>query len=142
MTFRYLLDTNVLSEIRKIKNGRANTGVVQWAQTANKAELCVSVITVLELEKGCLLKQRHDPQQGSLLLHWFETVFLPEFADKTLPVNTEIARLCARLHVPDKKPQFDSLIAATALHHDLILLTRNTKDFSASGVKLFNPFSS
>lgn len=137
----YLLDTNILSEMRKMPKGKADENVVNWLYKVGDAELFVSVITLMEIERGVLGMERKDPEQGLLLRHWFETLVKPRFQNHTLYIDdTETASICARLHIPDKSPENDAWIAATALRYNLTLVTRNTKDFEHMGVKLFNPF--
>ena len=137
----FVLDTNVISELRKAKSGRADTNVVSWAQTVSSSSLFISAITVLELETGILLVERKDPQQGAVLRSWLNTHVLPAFSERTLPVDVAVALRCARLHVPDPRSDRDALIAATALVHGMTVVTRNVADFSPTGVDVVNPFS-
>lgn len=138
----YLLDTNVVSELRKAKSGKADAGVIAWAAGLPASELFLSAISVLELEMGVLLVERRDAAQGVVLRSWLDKHVLPAFAERILPVDTAVARRCARLHVPDPRAERDALIAATALVRDLTVVTRNIGDFEATGVKLLNPWSS
>lgn len=140
LTLVYLLDTNVISELRKTKSGKADKNVLEWAKEVSVANMFVSVITVLEIETGILQIDRKDPSQGSLLRTWLNTQVLPTFAERILPVDTEVAQCCARLHVPNPRSDRDALIAATALVHGLTVVTRNTDDFSATGVDILNPW--
>tara|TARA_B110000879_G_scaffold208837_1_gene295233 strand:- start:1026 stop:1445 length:420 start_codon:yes stop_codon:yes gene_type:complete len=137
----FVLDTNVISELRKAKSGRADAKVVSWAQTVSSSSLFISAITVLELETGILLVERKDPQQGAVLRSWLNTHVLPAFSERTLPVDVAVALRCARLHVPDPRSDRDALIAATALVHGMTVVTRNVADFSPTGVDVVNPFS-
>ena len=137
----YLLDTNVVSELRKVKAGRADPQVAAWSQRVSTTHLFLSVITVQELETGVLLKERSDPAQGAVLRRWLEDQVLPAFAGRLLPVNLEVARRCAALNVPQTRPQRDGLIAATGLVHDLTVVTRNTSDFAGTGVRLLDPWT-
>ena len=136
----FVLDTNVVSELRKVRFGKADANVAAWAQGVDAAALFVSAITILELELGVLLIERKDAVQGAMLRAWLDLQVLPEFAGRTLPVNSAVAQRCARLHVPDKRGERDALIAATALVHGMTLVTRNLADFRPTGVNLLNPW--
>jgi predicted nucleic acid-binding protein len=136
----FLLDTNVVSELRKIRLGRADKNVARWADSVDAVDLYLSAITVQELEMGVLLVERRDPPQGAIFRSWFESHVLPAFAGRILPVDTAVAQRCAALHVPDPRPAMDSLIAATALVHGMTLVTRNVADFQSSGVIIINPW--
>lgn len=134
----FLLDTNVVSELRRPQ--RADTNVRAWA-TSTPAELyAISVVTVLELERGTLLLERRDTAQGAIMRRWLEHEILTPFVNRILPIDTTIARRCANLHIPDPRPERDALIAATALTHGLTVVTRNTADFEPMGVSLLNPW--
>ncbi|CAD0354058.1 Toxin FitB [Xanthomonas hortorum pv. gardneri] len=136
----YVLDTNVLSELRKVSLGKADANVAAWAERVDAADLFVSVITVMELELGVLSIERRDPAQGATLRSWLEQHLLPEFYGRTLPIDTAVAQRCARLHVPDKRGERDALIAATALVHGMAVVTRNAADFRPTGVTVVNPW--
>lgn len=136
----YVLDTNVISELRKAKTGKADAAVLAWAASVPYGSLFISAVTVLELEMGILLVERRDPAQGALLRTWLESHVLPAFHDRVLPVDTAVARQCARLHIPDPRAERDALIAATALVHGMTVVTRNTADFQDTDVALFNPW--
>ena len=136
----FVLDTNVLSELRKVRLGKADANVAAWAQGVDAASLFVSAITIMELELGVLLIERKDAVQGAMLRAWLALQVLPEVAARTLPVDAAIAQRCARLHVPDKRGERDALIAATALVHGMTLVTRNLADFKPTGVTLLNPW--
>lgn len=137
----FLLDTNVLSELRKVRAGKADANVAAWAQTVDAADLFVSVVCLLELELGVLSLERRDADQGAILRTWLDQRVLPEFAARTLPIDTAVARRCARLHVPDRRNERDALIAATALVHGMTVVTRNTRDFEPTGVPTLNPWA-
>ena len=137
----YLLDTNVVSELRKVRMGKADAHVAAWADSVDAADLFVSAITVMELELGVLAIERKDAIQGALLRTWLDQQVLSEFAARTLPIDTAVAQRCARLHVPDKRGERDALIAATALVHGMTVVTRNVADFEPTGVTLVNPWS-
>ncbi|OAI19801.1 twitching motility protein PilT [Methylomonas koyamae] len=136
----YVLDTNVVSELRKIRIGKADANVAAWADSVDAADLFLSVITLMELELGVLSIERKDAGQGAVLRAWLEQQVLPEFSERTLPVDIAVALRCAKLHVPDKRGERDALIAATALVHGMALVTRNVADFRATGVTILNPW--
>lgn len=136
----YLLDTNVVSELRKAKSGKADSNVVAWAASVPPLSLFLSAITILELETGVLLVERRDPAQGGILRIWLNDHVLPAFAGRILAVDTLVAQRCARLHVPDPRADRDALIAATALTHGLTVVTRNVADFAPTGVQILNPW--
>lgn len=136
----YVLDTNVVSELRKVRHGNADKNVTAWTESVDAAELFVSAITIMELELGVLAIERKDAKQGAALRSWLEQHVLPEFAGRTLSVDTAVAQRCARLHVPDKRGERDALIAATALVHGMKVVTRNVVDFKATGVTIINPW--
>lgn len=136
----FLLDTNVISELRKAGDGKADPAVMAWVRAVDAGQMFVSSLTLMELEIGILRVERRDPAQGARLRAWFETRVLPEFAGRTLAVDGAVALRCARLHVPDPRSDRDALIAATALVHGLTVATRNTADFAATGVALVNPW--
>lgn len=136
----FVLDTNVVSELRKLRLGKADTNVSAWTESVDASELFVSAITIMELELGVLSIERKDATHGALLRSWLEQHVLPEFSRRTLPVDTAVAQRCARLHVPDKRGERDALIAATALVHGMTVVTRNVADFKPTGVPLVNPW--
>lgn len=135
----YLLDTNVVSELRRPE--KAAPRVRDWAAQVPGADFYLSVVTVLEIEKGILLVERRDEKQAGALRNWLETELLPRFDRRILPIDTAVARRCAALHVPDPRPDRDALIAATALVHRMTVVTRNTADFAAAGVELLDPWT-
>ncbi|MBB2970424.1 hypothetical protein FHU14_000902 [Mesorhizobium sp. RMAD-H1] len=136
----YLLDTNVLSELRKAGAGKANPNVVAWLSSKDSANFYISAVTLMELDLGILRKERRDPTQGALLRIWMNDYVIPEFLKRTLPIDMAIAFRCARLHVPDPRPERDAYIAATALVHGMTIITRNVADFKPTGVALLNPW--
>lgn len=136
----YLLDTNVVSELRKAKTGKADKNVVEWAKSVSESSLFISVMSVLELETGVLLLERRDPSQGAVLRSWLNTHVLPTFSDRILVIDTAVARCCAKLHVPDPRSDRDAIIAATALVHGMIMVTRNVNDFEPTGVEVLDPW--
>jgi len=135
----YLLDTNVLSELRR--RSRADPRVLAWAAAIPEASAFISVISLFEIERGILLAQRRDPNQAAHLRRWLEMRVMEEFEGRVLPIDSAVALRCAALHVPDPRPAHDALIAATALVHGMTVVTRNTGDFEATGVKLVNPWN-
>ena len=136
----YLLDTNVVSELRKAKSGKADRNVIVWASGVEVPDLFLSAISVLELEIGVLLIERRDSAQGSILREWLEAHVLAAFAHRILPVDTAVAQRSARLQVPDPCADRDALIAATALCHGMAVVTRNVAHFERTGVKILNPW--
>ncbi len=134
----YLVDTNVISELRNPRT--ANRNVVAWDASVSRSFLYISTVSMMELEIGVRQKERSDVRQGRLLRDWLENQVLPAFSGRIVPVDLEIARRCAALHVPDPCPLGDSLIAATALVHGMTVVTRDVKDFRPTGVSLLNPW--
>ena len=136
----YILDTNVVSELRKAK--KAHQNVKKWAQPLPAASLYISAISVLELEIGILLIERRDQQQGRILRAWMDRHVLPTFSGRILAIDTAVAQRCAMLHVPNPRSDRDALIAATALVHGLTVATRNVADFERMEVAVLNPWES
>ena len=134
----YLLDTNVISEIRK--GSKSDVNVTSWAKSVSTSSLFLSVITILELETGVLIKERQDPSQGAILRTWLNTHVLPAFSERILYIDVAVVQYCAKLHIPDRRPERDALIAATALVHGMTIVTRNVKDFDKTGVEIYNPW--
>lgn len=136
----FLIDTNVISELRKAGDGRADDNVVSWIRARDPATFYLSAVTILELERGVLSIERRDARQGALLRRWLDTQVRPQFAGRILPVDDAVATRCAHLHVPDRRNEADALIAATALVHGLAIVTRNVRDFEGSGVVAIDPW--
>jgi toxin FitB len=136
----FLLDTNVVSESRRLASGRADPAVVTWFAGVDLATAHISVMTLYELERGVLQMERRDPVQGGALRRWLDGVVLPGFTDRILPLTEAIAQRCAGLHVPDPQSERDAWIAATALTHGLTLVTRNVADFRNAGVAIIDPW--
>jgi Predicted nucleic acid-binding protein, contains PIN domain len=134
----YILDTNVISELRKGK--KADRSVRAWAQALPALSLYLSVISILELEIGIRLMERRDQTQGGILRTWMDGHVLPTFVDRILAIDSAIAQRCAKLHVPDPRSDRDALIAATALVHGMTVATRNVNHFEAMGVTVVNPW--
>ena len=136
----YLLDTNVISELREPRSRPADRRVHRWARSVPPNALYLSVVSVLELELGMLQIDRRDPIQGEILRVWIERKIIPRFAGRVLAIDLEIARRCAALHVPNPRSERDAYIAATALIHGMTVVTRNTADFAPTGVHTLNPW--
>lgn len=136
----YLLDTNIVSELRKAKSGKADKNVVAWANSVSASSLFLSVISILEIETGLLLVERRDSTQGAMLRSWLSAHVLPTFSERILAFDTAVAFCCAKLHVPDPRSDRDAIIAATALVHGMTVVTRNVDDFDPTGVELLNPW--
>lgn len=132
----------MISELRKVGDGKANANVVAWVGSEDAARFFISAITVLELERGVLGVQRRDATQGARLRSWLDSHVRPEFAGRILSVDDAVATRCAHLHVPDRRNEADALIAATALVHDMIVVTRNVRDFEGTGVVVVDPWQS
>jgi len=137
----FILDTNVVSELRKIRLGKADKNVAKWADSVSTADLYLSAITIQELEIGVLLVERRDSIQGAMLRSWLNSHVLPAFANRILAIDTVVARRSAQLHVPNPQPIRDGLIAATALVHGMTVITRNVDDFKSTGVQILNPWA-
>ncbi len=135
----YVLDTNVISELRQ---GKANQSreVRAWASDKPASQLFIAAVSILELEKGVLALERRTPPQASALRVWLNGV-RASFSGRILPFTEDTAVLCAALHVPDPKSERDAMIAATALEHQMTVVTRNVSDFAGTNVKLVNPFA-
>ena len=134
----FILDTNVISELRK--PDRAQPKVRLWAKGNDPAQFYLSAITLLEIQYGALLIRRRDEVQGDLMLRWVVDEILVTFRDRILSVDERVALQSAALHIPDPRPDRDAYIAATALVHNLTVVTRNVRDFQSTGVKLLNPW--
>jgi len=138
----FVLDTNVVSELRKVRRGLANPGVAAWAEQVRSVELFISAITMQELEHGVLLAERSDPAKGALLRTWLDQSVAAAFSGRVLSVDERVARRAAALHVPDPAPFRDALIGATALEHGMTVVTRDLKDFQRfDQVELLNPWT-
>ncbi len=136
----FVLDTNVVSELRRAGAVKANRNVTTWARSVQTGALFLSAITILELETGVLLVERRDRVQGAVLRAWLDRHVLTAFAGRVLAVDTAVAQRCAGLHVPNPKSDRDALIAATALVHGMTVVTRNVADFETTGVAILNPW--
>ena len=134
----FLLDTNVISELRR--PNRASPNVLKWADGIPAIRFFISVISLLEIERGALQIARKDVVQGNILRTWIDDQILARFENRILAVDNAVALQCARLHIPDPRPERDALIAATAMVHGMTVVTRNVNDFSVIGVNLLNPW--
>ncbi|MCE2476209.1 MAG: type II toxin-antitoxin system VapC family toxin [Alphaproteobacteria bacterium] len=137
----FLLDTNVISELRKLGDGKADARVVAWFAGRDAASFYISALTRMELEIGVLRIERRDAGQGDRLRTWMERHVLPEFLERTLLVDSAVALKCARLHVPDPLAERDALIAATAMVHGMTVVTGNVADFEATGAAIVDPWA-
>jgi predicted nucleic acid-binding protein len=138
----FVLDTNVVSELRKARTGKANKGVTDWAEGVPAALMFLSVISLQELEHGVLLAERRDPPQGKLLRAWLDDSVVPAFADRMISVDAPVAVQAAALHVPDPAPVRDALIGASALVHGMAVVTRNVADFERfADLDVINPWA-
>ncbi|MFT3889506.1 MAG: type II toxin-antitoxin system VapC family toxin [Arachnia sp.] len=133
----YLLDTNVVSELRK---RTADPRVVAWADSQDRRELFLSAVTLMEIELGIARIERRDAHQGATLRTWMTQGIRGGFAGRILPVDADVAIRAAHLHVPNPRPERDAFIAATAAVHSLTIVTRNTADFEACGAPIVNPW--
>ncbi|ODT32575.1 MAG: twitching motility protein PilT [Kaistia sp. SCN 65-12] len=136
----FVLDTNVVSDLRRPE--RSNPNVQSWIAAQETTALFLSVVTILELEIGARRMERRDARQGAVLASWIERQVLPIFEGRILPIDVSVARRCAPLHVPDRRNDRNAYIAATALVHGMTVVTRNTGDFEGTGVPLINPWES
>ena len=136
----FLLDTNVVSELRKAKSGKADAQVLAFMASLEASALYVSVITLMELEVGVLLRERTDPRAGASLRAWFDHQVRPEFVDRTIPIDVAVAMHCAGLHAQNPRSYRDALIASCAHIHGMTVITRHVADFVELGVPLVNPW--
>jgi predicted nucleic acid-binding protein len=139
---KYLLDTNVVSELRKVGDGKADENVTRWVGARDSSDLFISAITILEIERGILSILRRNPSQGARVREWMDSRVRPEFAARVLPIDDVIATRCAHLHVPDRRNEADALMAATALVYGLTVVTRNIQDFNGTGAIVVDPWQS
>jgi predicted nucleic acid-binding protein len=136
----FLIDTNVISESRKVRSGRAAPEVVAWLKATDPSTTFISAMTLFELELGVVRVERCDPGQGAALRRWLDHIVKPGFAGRVLAMDTAVAIACAALHVPDPVSERGGWIAATALAHGLTVVTRNVADFEETGVLIINPW--
>jgi len=136
----FVLDTNVISELRKLGDRRVEPNVFAWAASVPGTALYLSAMTLMEIELGILRLERRGQNHGAQLRIWMKDHILPEFATRILPVDATVALRAASLHTPVTRPDRDALIAATALVHGMTVATRNVADFVPMGVTLLNPW--
>ena len=136
----YLLNTNIISELKKLDSGKIHPQVQRWAYSINLMQTKISVVSIIEIRTGILSLARKDQAQAASLDNWFTNRLLPAYRTKTLPVDTKVALIYAQLNVPNKRPINDAYIAATAIAHKLKLVTRNIQDFQGMPITLENPF--
>lgn len=136
----YLLNTNIISELKKLDSGKIHPQVQRWAYSINLMQTKISVVSIIEIRTGILSLARKDQAQAASLDNWFTNRLLPAYRTRTLSVDTEVALICAQLHIPAKRPINDAYIAATAIAHNLTLVTRNVRDFQGLPLMLENPF--
>jgi toxin FitB len=136
----FLLDTNIISESRKLGTSRVDPGAARWFAEVDAETSFVSAMTIFELERGVRHMERRDAKQGSVLRRWLDDQIMTTYEHRTLPLSREVALICASLHIPDPKSERDAWLAATAIDAELILVSRNVSDFATMGVKLLNPF--
>jgi predicted nucleic acid-binding protein len=136
----FLLDTNVVSELRTLRGRSPEPNVVAWASKEEANTFYISAISIMEIEIGVKRLDWRDPARGAILRAWIDGYILEEFSGRIIPIDAAVALRCAALHVPASAPLKDSLIAATALVHDMTVVTRNVADFAPTGVRLLNPW--
>jgi len=136
----YLLNTNIISELKKLDSGKIHPQVQRWAYSINLMQTKISVVSIIEIRTGILSLARKDQAQAASLDNWFTNRLLPAYRTRTLSVDTEVALICAQLHIPAKRPINDAYIAATAIAHNLTLVTCNVRDFQGLPLMLENPF--
>lgn len=136
----YVLDTDAVSERRKVKRGRADRNMAAWVVQLPASALFWSCITILEPELGIMRLERRDAAQGSILRNWLDRSVLPTFGNHILPVDAAVAQRCAALHVPDRRPERDAFVGATVLVHGMIVATRNVAGFAFMGVPVLDPW--
>lgn len=136
----YLLDTNIISELRKVSSGRAHSNVIAWSTTVTTDSLYISAISLMELEANVLYVEKKDARQGELLRRWLDEQVVPAFSRRILPVDAAVASCCAGLSALDASSLRGAFIAATAMVHGMTLVTRHVDDFSFAGLKILNPW--
>jgi toxin FitB len=136
----FLLDTNIISESRKLGTSRIDPRAALWFAQVDVETSFISAMTLFELERGVGQMERRDAKQGAVLRRWLDDQIMTIYENRTLPLSREVALICAGLHIPDPKSERDAWIAATAIDAGLALVSRNRGDFAHMGVRLINPF--
>ncbi len=136
----YLLDTNIISESRKLGTPKVDPRAARWLGQVDFETTFVSAMTIFELERGVRQMERRDTKQGAALRRWLDDQVMTTYENRTLPLSRSVALICAGLQIPDPKSERDAWIAATAIEAELILVSRNVVDFVNMGVGLINPF--
>lgn len=136
----YLLDTNIISESRKLGTAKVDPHAANWFAVVDVETTFVSAMTIFELERGVKQMERRDTVQGAVLRRWFDDQIMTSYEHRTLPLSRDVALICAGLHIPDPKSERDAWIAATAINAELTLVSRNVGDFANMDVSLINPF--
>lgn len=142
----YLLDTNIISELKKIQNNRINPNVLNWFNHQNPQKFYTSSIVIMELKIGALLRQKKDETAYQNLMNWIDYTVIPAFNGQILPIDDAVLAVCANLHVPNPRGQHDALIGATAISCNMTVVTRNVSDFDGMSVNgailpIINPFN-
>ena len=136
----YLLDTNVISESRRLGTSRVDPVAALWLDRIDVGETFLSAMTVFELERGVRQMERRDAAQGLMLRRWFGEQVMVTYEARILPLSGAVALVCAGLHIPHPKSERDAWIAATAIDAGLTVATRNVGDFEGMGIRMVNPF--
>jgi toxin FitB len=136
----YLLDTNIISESRKLGSTRIDRNAARWFAQVDVESTFISAMTLFELERGVRQIERRDAQQGVVLRRWLSDQIMTTYEQRTLPLSRAVALICASLHIPDPKSERDAWIAATAIDAGLTVVSRNVSDFANMGVRVINPF--
>ncbi len=136
----FLLDTNIISESRKLGTSRIDPHVALWLSRIDVEVTYVAAMTMFELERGVQQMEHRDAKQGVVLRRWLNDQIMTTYEHRTLPLTRDVALICAGLHIPDPKSERDAWIAATAIDAELTLVSRSVDDFANMGVGLINPF--
>jgi predicted nucleic acid-binding protein len=134
----YVLDTNVISELRKLK--RVDRAVLRWLESVPIEAQYLSAISIFEVELGIIKAERTNNEEAIAYKTWLNRKVLPSFAGRILPLNEKIAVVFARMMAPKTRPYRDAIIAATAQHHGYAVVTRNVRDFVELPVRVINPW--